>query len=89
MAYTVDQIKILAYNCEEKEDFTDTEFNLFLGLAYAYEWYRANPEDRSACMELMQNYIDFYANGSPCPWKRAERPSWLERKQSEEKGSDS
>ena len=60
MAYTVDQIKVMAYNCDEKDDFTIAERNLFIGLAYCYEWYRAKPEEKDACERLMGEYLYWY-----------------------------
>ena len=61
MAYTISEIKILAYNCEEKPDFTAAEKNLFCGLAYCYECFRAG-YNKEECEKLMQNYINFYEN---------------------------
>lgn len=83
MAYTVGQIKLLAYNCEERDDFTIPEFNLFCGLAYAYEWYRANPEDKDECQKMMENYINFFVNVKNEAIYSTERPSWLDRKRAE------
>lgn len=57
--YTENQIKLLAYNQMEKPDFTVEERNLYIGLAYCYEAYRAG-HDKSACERLMQNYLDFF-----------------------------
>ena len=89
MAYTVGQIKVLAYNMDEKGDFNVPEFQLFLGLAYCYEWFRANPDDREACQELMDRYIDFFEHSG---WlvnsKPIERPSWLERAKAEKSERD-
>ena len=59
MAYSLSEIKILAYNCEEKADFTEAERNLFIGLAYCYECYRAG-HDKKVCENMMENYIRFY-----------------------------
>jgi len=41
-------------------DYTDEEKTLFYELAYCYEWYRAHPEDKAACMERMQFYINWH-----------------------------
>ena len=60
MAYTIDQIKVHAYNYTEKMDYTDAERDLFSGIAYCYEWYRAHPEDKKACEDRMNFYIDWY-----------------------------
>lgn len=61
MAYTVDQIKVAAYNRSEKPDFTITERNLFLGLAYCYDWFKLHPEDKDDCAELMEKYVQFFS----------------------------
>lgn len=60
MAYTIDQIKVHAYNYTEKMNYTDAERDLFTGIAYCYEWYRAHPEDKQACEDRMKFYIDWY-----------------------------
>lgn len=60
MAYTIDEIKLLAYNFEEKQDFSIAERNLFLGIAYCYDWYKAHPEDKNECIKLMEFYIQWY-----------------------------
>lgn len=59
MAYTVNQIKVLAYNWEEQKDFTVQEKDLFCGLAYCYECFRAG-YDKEECEELMHTYINFF-----------------------------
>ena len=59
MAYSLSEIKILAYNCEEKPDFTEQEKNLFTGLAFCYECWRSG-HDKKTCEDLMQNYINFF-----------------------------
>lgn len=58
--YNVNQIKVLAYNREYKSDFTIAEKNLFLGLAYCYDWFKANPNDKADCEKLMNDYIQTY-----------------------------
>lgn len=60
MPYTVKEIKIHAYNGTEQKDYTINERNLFLGLAYCYKWYRLYPEDKYDCMNLMNEYIDWF-----------------------------
>lgn len=62
MAYSVSEIKIMAFNREEKPDFTIQERNLFTGLAYCYDWFRQHPSDKDDCVKLMEEYIDFYSN---------------------------
>ena len=64
---------MLAYNFDEKEDFTGPEYNLFLGLAYAYEWYRTNPDDKEDCEKLMKNYIEFYEMTKEQNWMKINR----------------
>lgn len=60
MAYSVDQIKVAAFNRDDKPDFTHTEHNLYLGIAYCYDWYRLHPEDKDNCIKLMNKYIQFF-----------------------------
>lgn len=60
MAYTVSDIKVHAYNYTEQPDFTIEEKNLFLGLAYCYEWYRLHPEDKADCDERAKKYIEWF-----------------------------
>lgn len=60
MSYTINQIKVAAYNYTALPDMTEQESNLYTGLAYCYEWYRLHPEDRTVCEELMNIYINFY-----------------------------
>lgn len=62
MAYTITDIKLDAYNYTERPDYTQDEKKLFYELAYCYEWYRAHPEDKEACMERMEFYINWYKN---------------------------
>lgn len=57
MSYDIGQIKVLAYNNDCKEDFTITERNLYIGLAYCYGWFRSHPEDKDKCEMLMNDYI--------------------------------
>lgn len=76
----------MAYNLEEKEDFTIAEYQLWLGLAYAYEWYRANPDDKDSCQELMESYIEFYEGAKDLNWDhRPPEPSWIVRAREEKK----
>lgn len=64
MPYTVNQIKVYAYNRDEQKDFSEDERNLFLGLQYAYDWFRLNPEDKEECEKLMQEYVEWYNQSS-------------------------
>ena len=61
MAYTVNQIKVLAFNNEHKDDFTIAEHSLFLGLAYCYECFRAGYE-QTDCERLMKEYVGYFEN---------------------------
>lgn len=56
MGYTVDQIKVFAYNRDEKEDFDIFEKNLFLGLSYCYDCFKAG-YSKEQCQKLMNEYI--------------------------------
>lgn len=62
MPYDVKDIKVLAYNRDYKDDFTLSERFLYLGLAYAYDWFRYNPQDKQVCEELVAQYIETYYN---------------------------
>lgn len=78
MGYTVNQIKVLAYNCDEQKDFTAAEKNLFVGLAYCYECFRAG-YDKQECEDLMQNYITFYNNSRLREVKSAQKGGSAEK----------
>lgn len=60
MPYTIGEIKVHAYNFAERQDYTVNERNLFLGLAYCYQWFKLYPEDKDDCMKLMNEYIDWF-----------------------------
>lgn len=57
--HTLGQLKVFAYNREEQADFTDTERNVFLGLRYCYDCFRAG-YDLEECEEIMKPYIEYY-----------------------------
>lgn len=59
MPYTLGEIKIAAYNRDEKPDYSVEERNLFLGLAYCYDAFRAG-YPKEDCDKLSQTYIQFY-----------------------------
>ena len=59
MAYEVNQVKVLAYNKEVREDFTAEEMTLYNGLKYCYDCFRLG-YDKEECTQLMENYIEFY-----------------------------
>ena len=60
MSYTVNQIKVMAYNHDAQKDFTPEERNLFTGLEYCYEWFRSHPDDQEECESLGKLYIEFF-----------------------------
>ena len=60
MSYTLAEIKIAAHNWTELPNMTVDERNLWEGLGYCYEWYRAHPDDLEECNKLAQNHINFY-----------------------------
>lgn len=60
LSYSLAEIKVAAYNFEELTDMSWAERHLWLGLAYCYEWFRANPGDKAVCDELAKNYIQFF-----------------------------
>lgn len=57
---SLEEMKIAAYNMTELPGLIPEEQNLYNGLAYCYEWYRAHPEDREECMERAEKYIDWF-----------------------------
>lgn len=60
MSYSINQIKVLAYNRDFKEDFTVAEKNFWCGLAYTYDWFRLHPDDKEDCERLMSEYLYNY-----------------------------
>ena len=42
---------------------TRDERDLWMGLGYCYEWYRAHPEDKEECDKLAQHYTEFFWKG--------------------------
>lgn len=62
MAYSLAEIKVAAYNFEELTDMTQEERNLWMGLAYCYEAFRAG-EDKAVLDQLAQNYIKLFYKG--------------------------
>lgn len=69
MPYTINQIKVFAYNNDEQPDFTIFDRDLYLGLAYCYEWWRMHPEDKVNCEKLMEHYIQHYHLMKPVEYK--------------------
>ena len=63
MAYTLNDIKLAAYNHKELPNMKPNEAALWQGLAYCYDWHRCYPEDQTEeCKMLADDYIDFYWN---------------------------
>lgn len=61
MAYTLNEIKLAAYNQKELPGLRPNELALWQGLAYCYDWNRTYPGDQmSECKALADQYIDFY-----------------------------
>jgi len=60
MSYSINQIKVFAYNRDFKDDFTVSERDLYCGLAYCYDWFRLHPDDKENCEALMGEYIYNY-----------------------------
>ena len=57
--YSLDEIKVAAYNFIELADMNYREHSLWLGLAYVYDLYR-NGEPKQTCLEIMDKYIKLY-----------------------------
>lgn len=60
--HTLEEIRIAAYNWIELSDMTPEERNLWQGLGYAYECFRAG-YDKKTCEELADNYIRLFLKG--------------------------
>lgn len=60
MSYNLNDLRVAAYNWTELPDMTLEDRYLWMGLGYCYEWYRCHPEDKQACDELAQGYIDHW-----------------------------
>ena len=60
MAYTLNDIKLAAYNRKELPNMFPNEAALWQGLAYCYDWNRYHPDEQTE--ELAEDYIDFYWN---------------------------
>ena len=60
MSYTLSDIKLAAYNWTELPDMDVNEAALWQGLGYCYEWFRSHPEDKPACDQLAQQYVDLF-----------------------------
>lgn len=60
-SYTLNEIKVAAYNLTELPDLTPRQRSLWEGLAYCYEWHRLHPNEQTeACKALAQHYIDLF-----------------------------
>lgn len=62
MSYTINEIKLAAYNWKELPNMTHAERNLWQGLGYAYECYRCG-ENKELCDDLAQGYVKFFKEG--------------------------
>ena len=61
MAYTLNEIKIAAYNLTELPDLTPRQRALWEGLAFCYEWHRLHPgEFEETNKALAQSYIHLF-----------------------------
>ena len=59
MSYTINQIKVFAYNRNEQKDFTDAEQRLYNGLRYCYDCHRAGYE-KEDIEPIMSDFLRFY-----------------------------
>lgn len=57
--YTLEEIRIAAYNWIELSDMTPAERSLWQGLGYTYECFRAG-HDKKTCKELADLYIRLF-----------------------------
>lgn len=58
--YTLNDIKVAAFNLRELPDLTPRQRSLWEGLAYCYERQRFHPEEKDDCRELANKYIDMF-----------------------------
>ena len=60
-SYTLNDIRVAAYNQVEIPDLTPRHRSLWDGLAFCYEWHRLHPDEQvEACKALAQHYIDLF-----------------------------
>ncbi len=61
--YTLNEIKVAAFNRVELSGLTANEKALWQGLAYCYDWFRSHPgEQEQECKQLAAQYIDYFWN---------------------------
>lgn len=61
IVYTLDEIKLAAYNRQLLPDLKPNESALWQGLAYCYDWFRTNPNNQTAeCKQLAEEYVQIY-----------------------------
>ena len=58
--YTLNDIKVAAYNMTELPGLSPRLGSLWQGLAYCYEYARLHPDETEDCKQLAQRYIDFF-----------------------------
>lgn len=60
MSYTINEIKVAAYNFTELPDMSVEERALWYSIGYWYEEYRANPDRKAECQEAVDGYVDVF-----------------------------
>lgn len=60
MSYTVDKIKVAAYNWTELPNMTPEERILWEELGDCYEYFRSHPEEKAACEECANDHIKYF-----------------------------
>lgn len=58
--YTIEEIRMAAYNWVELPDMSERDRALWVGLGYCYEWYRARPNEKKECEALADVYIRLF-----------------------------
>lgn len=62
MSYTINDIKVAAYNWNELPNMTPEERSLWESLGFWYEHFRAHPEDKEECEKAANGYIEHFLN---------------------------
>ena len=60
--YTINDIKVAAYNWTELPDMTVEERALWYSLGYWYEQYRADPSLKAECEKHVNGYVELFLN---------------------------
>lgn len=62
MSYTIQEIKVAAYNWTELPGMSIRERALWESLGYWYEEYRAVPDSRAECQKNVDSLVELFLN---------------------------